>query len=174
MPARPKPKATAYFRTAKESSFQSDVIQAAKVNGWSITLPDVTQEHHESSTEGCVLKQYLSRAYIRPHVALAMLRDFLLRRRGHTFALAYHTHDSRRSQKGFPDLVLVHPRRGLILFVELKRHGQYPTIEQRLWRAALLCATHGNDGHTRYFLWTPDDWDEVVTTLGGLNPRTLG
>ena len=33
---------------------------------------------------------------------------------------AYHTHDSRRSQPGFPDIVLVNPERRHTLFVELK------------------------------------------------------
>lgn len=34
--------------------------------------------------------------------------------------LVYHTHDSRRSQAGFPDLVLVHARQRRVLWRELK------------------------------------------------------
>lgn len=36
------------------------------------------------------------------------------------WTLQYHTHDSRRSQAGFPDLVLVHPGQGRIVYAELK------------------------------------------------------
>jgi hypothetical protein len=43
----------------------------------------------------------------------------------------YHVHDSRRSNPGFPDLVLV--RRGRCLFLELKREGKGPTRAQRDW-----------------------------------------
>ncbi len=160
------PKASAFLRTPKESSLQSDVIQAAKVNGWSITLADVMPQ-----TASRKVRHYLSLAYLRN--SLAKIQDFLLRRRGHTFTLAYHTHDSRNSQKGFPDLVLIHPRRGLIFFVELKLDGEYPTIEQRLWRAGILAATYDGDGRTRYYLWTPSMWDEIIHALGEIDPRTL-
>src|SRR5690606_30920215 len=39
--------------------------------------------------------------------------------------LAYFTHDSRRSPSGWPDLVLVHPIRGRLLFRELKQEKRY-------------------------------------------------
>jgi VRR-NUC domain-containing protein len=51
--------------------------------------------------------------------------------------LSYHTHDSRRSTSGFPDLVIVHPGTGGLLFAELKRDGQDPTVPQRRWLDAL-------------------------------------
>jgi hypothetical protein len=51
------------------------------------------------------------------------------------FDLIYHTHDSRRSQAGFPDLVAI--RRdpdGVTLFVgELKRENGRITAEQSAW-----------------------------------------
>lgn len=40
----------------------------------------------------------------------------------------YHTHDSRRSQAGYPDWTLVGIR---VLFRELKREGKNPTPAQR-------------------------------------------
>ncbi len=65
--------------------------------------------------------------------------------------LAYHTRDSRRSERGFPDLVLVHPFSGALLFAELKRDGEHPTAEQRRWLRAL--ALRG-----AAFVWTPAHW----------------
>lgn len=70
--------------------------------------------------------------------------------------LAYHTHDSRRSQPGFPDLVLVHGRQQRLIFAELKTERGRQTNEQKLW-----------EGHLRvvrsvvaleFYLWRPTDW----------------
>lgn len=72
----------------------------------------------------------------------------------------YHTHDSRRSAAGFPDLVLV--RGGRLLFVELKSSSGRVTPAQRVWLAD-LSACPGVEVH----LWRPADWVEVQTTLGG-------
>jgi hypothetical protein len=52
----------------------------------------------------------------------------------------YHTHDSRRSVGGFPDLVLVHPRQRRILYRELKRRTGRVSPEQTAWIAALAAA----------------------------------
>lgn len=65
--------------------------------------------------------------------------------------LAYHTHDSRRSQKGFPDLVLVNTRQRRILFRELKSAKGKTTAEQKIWLAAL--ASVGLDAG----VWRPAD-----------------
>lgn len=46
---------------------------------------------------------------------------------------AYHTHDSRRSPSGFPDLTLVHAKAGRLLFVELKRQNGRYRPGQREW-----------------------------------------
>ena len=42
----------------------------------------------------------------------------------------YHTHDSRRSQPGFPDIVLVRER---VLYLELKREKGALSEKQRDW-----------------------------------------
>jgi hypothetical protein len=65
--------------------------------------------------------------------------------------LAYHTHDSRRSQPGFPDLVLVNTRARRLLFVELKRATGRLSPTQRQWLDAL--AATGATAH----IWRPSD-----------------
>ena len=70
----------------------------------------------------------------------------------------YHTHDSRHSAAGFPDLVLVRASR--LLFVELKKDGKKPTPQQQEWLDA-LCRVHG----VEVYCWHPSDWDAVVATL---------
>ena len=64
----------------------------------------------------------------------------------------YHTHDSRRSDKGFPDLVLVHAGRGRVLYRELKKQTGRVTKEQKEWLADLTAA--GQDAG----LWRPVHW----------------
>lgn len=48
---------------------------------------------------------------------------------------AYHTYDSRRSEGGFPDLVLVKPPR--VVFIELKVGRKQLTDRQQAWMADL-------------------------------------
>lgn len=67
---------------------------------------------------------------------------------------AYHTHDSRRSPAGFPDLVLA-GRRGVI-FAELKSAGGAMRPEQVAWKYQLLASGQ------RWRLWRPADWTTKV------------
>ena len=61
----------------------------------------------------------------------------------------YHTHDSRRSNPGFPDLVIVRDDR--LLFVELKSTKGRLTAEQTEWLKAL--------GYVASVAtWRPADW----------------
>lgn len=62
---------------------------------------------------------------------------------------AYHTYDSRRSQKGYPDLHLI--RGSHSMFRELKTKKGRLTPEQVEWSAALLGA--GQD----FAVWRPAD-----------------
>jgi hypothetical protein len=48
----------------------------------------------------------------------------------------YHTHDSRRSDYGWPDLVLVHEGKRRVLFIEVKSEKGYCTTEQEAWQDA--------------------------------------
>jgi hypothetical protein len=63
--------------------------------------------------------------------------------------LVYHTHDSRRSEGGFPDLAIV--SHGRLLMRELKRQSGRVTPEQKAWLAALADA--GVDAG----VWRPAD-----------------
>ena len=60
--------------------------------------------------------------------------------------------------KGWPDLVLVHPNRGVV-FAELKAEREGLKPEQVVWRDRLLEA--GAD----WFMWKPSDWPAVQITL---------
>ena len=73
--------------------------------------------------------------------------------------LAYHTFDSRRSQPGFPDLVMVRPPR--LLCVELKSEKGKPTPDQEAWLEAL-----GQVRKVEASLWRPAQWtDGTVEAL---------
>jgi VRR-NUC domain len=73
---------------------------------------------------------------------------------------SYHAWDSRRSQRGFPDLVLVLPP--TVLCVELKRRGGRLTREQSRW-LQVLQACPGVEA----YVWTPDDWPVIERRLAG-------
>lgn len=71
----------------------------------------------------------------------------------------YHTHDSRRSHPGFPDLVLV--RDGRLIFAELKSATGRVRPAQQEWMDALRAV----DG-VEVYLWRPADIDHITRTLG--------
>lgn len=59
---------------------------------------------------------------------------------------------------GFPDLVLVHPRRGVI-FVELKTEVGRVSEEQMRWLHAL------SDAGAEAYVWRPGDWNRIIKRL---------
>jgi len=63
----------------------------------------------------------------------------------------YHTHDARRSDVGFPDLVLVRENR--LLFVELKSEKGKPSPAQIEWLHVLMLTRR-----VETFLWKPSQW----------------
>lgn len=63
--------------------------------------------------------------------------------------LVFHPHDSRRSEPGFPDLVLVRDR---VIFAELKTDDGRMSKEQSAWTYALAQAG------AEVYLWRPSDW----------------
>lgn len=70
----------------------------------------------------------------------------------------YHTYDSRRSPKGFPDLVFMRGDR--LIFAELKSAGGGVTSAQRVWVDGLSQVRHLN-----VYVWRPGDWREVQEVL---------
>jgi hypothetical protein len=80
--------------------------------------------------------------------------ELLLRSLGWMY---YHTHDSRRSVSGFPDLVALRGRRMVV--IELKSQGGKATPEQRQWLKAF--AETGVDAYIVY----GDAIDELATLL---------
>ena len=69
----------------------------------------------------------------------------------------YHTHDSRRSEAGFPDLVLVRDQR--LIFAELKSPKGRVTPAQTQWLWLL------GETFAEVYLWRPDDWPTVQERL---------
>jgi hypothetical protein len=65
--------------------------------------------------------------------------------------------------KGFPDLVLAHPRKVCVLFAELKARekGQVAklSVDQQCVHDVLRMAG------ARVVIWTPADWDTIVNVL---------
>lgn len=79
------------------------------------------------------------------------------------FGLAYHTHDSRRSAPGFPDLVLVNTRTGRVLWRELKTNKGRVSPDQQAWLDGLTAV--GMDA----CVWRPNDLDSgrILAELRG-------
>ena len=80
------------------------------------------------------------------------LQAAVVRLAGYAGYMAYHTYDSRRSASGFPDLVLVNPDTGRLLWRELKTDTGRLTDAQENWLRALRAA--GQDAA----VWRPADW----------------
>lgn len=76
----------------------------------------------------------------------------------------YHTHDSRRSEPGWPDLALVRDR---LVMAELKTENGRVSEAQSDWLDALRAAG------VETYLWRPSDWDAVLATLQTKQPARL-
>lgn len=88
--------------------------------------------------------------------------------------LIYHTYDSRRSDEGFPDLVMVRGTR--LIFAELKRASGSLAADQKRWLDALMearlaaCSINddGDESWTPFpevYVWRPFDWDDLAEIL---------
>ena len=71
--------------------------------------------------------------------------------------LTYHTHNSTRSDPGFPDLCLVRGDR--LLFAELKTATGRVSHTQRAWLEALRATG------AEVYLWRPADMPTIAATL---------
>jgi hypothetical protein len=86
------------------------------------------------------------------------------------WARVYHTHDSRKSDEGFPDLVLVSRRQRRVIFAELKNDTERERPEQKLWMDEL-----GQCPGVEVYLWRFKDWSTVLELLAGrARPRRSG
>lgn len=74
----------------------------------------------------------------------------------------YHTFDSRRSQPGFPDLVLVRDR---VVFLELKSEKGKVSAAQQDWLQALA------DAGAEACVARPSDFDELGRVLARRTPQ---
>lgn len=157
MPRRSK--ATAYEKDQLEEPWLREIIKLAEVNGWRWDVEDCFPEQQPGTS--FFLKRWFK--------SLTTPLQFLFGRKKNYWTLAYHTYDSRRSQKGLPDLILIHPRRGILLIVETKKEGEYPKTEQRLWLAAFEVVAAHAPTVIIVKLWRPSDRPEVVDTLGGID-----
>ncbi|WP_461634486.1 VRR-NUC domain-containing protein [Glutamicibacter soli] len=79
------------------------------------------------------------------------------------FKQIYHVYDSRRSEPGFPDLVMVNARTRRTLFIELKTQKGRISPEQVTWIDALRVS-----GQTA-MVWRPSDWvsGRILNVLSG-------
>ncbi len=75
-----------------------------------------------------------------------------------THWMTYHAHDSRRSQPGFPDIVMIRPPR--LLFCELKSETGQLSQAQQHWLALLRLVPC-----IETFVWRPSDWLAIEATL---------
>lgn len=92
----------------------------------------------------------------------------------------YHTFDSRHSEPGFPDLVMVRPPR--LLVVELKAERGHVSVEQAAWIGAFTAiggsvrfvveAAREHDllggieePSVECYVWKPSQWDEIERIL---------
>jgi hypothetical protein len=71
----------------------------------------------------------------------------------------HHPHDSRRSEPGWPDLVLARPATREVLFVELKTARGRLTDDQGWWLDALHVAG------LETAVWRPADWVAIEARL---------
>jgi hypothetical protein len=85
----------------------------------------------------------------------------------------HHETDSRKSPSGFPDIVAVHPDRG-ILFAELKAEKGRLRPEQAAWLSVLALSVVPGEGEEpwtgrrRVFVkvWRPSDAEDVLDVTG--------
>ena len=76
--------------------------------------------------------------------------------------LVYHTYDSRRSQAGFPDLVLA--KADKLIFAELKTAKGVVRPAQKTW-LNILASMAVDQSKVQVYLWRPADWDAIETIL---------
>lgn len=116
-------------------------------------MPGNAGSAREESSANRVISRLISEKQL-----LEALRDFVVKSCRN--ALWYHTHRSDHSAAGFPDVVAIIDHR--LIFAELKRDGQEPTVAQRQWLEALAhCHT------IEVYVWHSSDLDHARDLLSG-------
>ena len=77
--------------------------------------------------------------------------------------LVYHPYDSRRSEPGFPDLVMTKPKR--LVIAEIKTEKGKTSPAQDKWLETLKTVEARG---VKVKLWRPSDWPEIERTLGAI------
>ena len=75
--------------------------------------------------------------------------------------MVYHPYDSRRSEPGFPDLVMTKHKR--LVIAEIKTEKGKTSPAQDKWLETLRTARG-----VKVKLWRPSDWPEIERTLGAI------
>ena len=76
--------------------------------------------------------------------------------------MTYHTHDSRRSPSGWPDVAAIKPTGGTLYLCELKTETGIVSQAQQAWLEAL-----GGCTGVVAACWRPADLDAIVARLRG-------
>ena len=92
-----------------------------------------------------------------PGLTEAQLQATILEAAGWHKWLVYHTHDSRRSAAGYPDLTLARGTR--LVFAELKSAKGKVTHAQQAWLDALAATG------AEVYVWRPPDLAEALRIL---------
>ena len=85
----------------------------------------------------------------------AQLQAAVVELAGYLGWLTYHTYDSRRSQAGFPDLVMA--RGGSLIFAELKSAKGKVSFDQQIWLNSVE-EVGWSAPKVHAYLWRPTDW----------------
>lgn len=76
------------------------------------------------------------------------------------WSMQYHTHDSRRSDPGWPDEVFHHPKHRRTIFAELKSDKGRLSAAQHKWLEALSASG------LETALWKPANLSDITKVLG--------
>lgn len=103
-------------------------------------------------------QQVSTKAQLLAHVSESEFQQAIVDAAHASGWLVYHTYDSRRSEPGFPDLVLI--RGAELLVVEVKRETGKTTPAQEQWLEA-FGAVH----RVTAKVIRPSGWDDLVRFL---------
>ena len=106
--------------------------------------------------------QYLRRGQPDPLPALteAVWQAAVLRVLTEAGFMVYHTHDSRHSPSGWPDVAAIKPTGGTLYLCELKTDTGQLTLAQQAWLEAL-----GQCSGVVAEVWKPQDVEAICQKL---------